>query len=274
MMLPFVKWAGGKRQLKKRLQQEMPAQYNAYFEPFVGGGALVLFVQPLGTVYINDINPQLIHAYVTIRDNTEEFISRIQTLDSMKCTQEYYLAIRQQYNQKILNHIFDIETAVFFVYLNKHCFNGLYRVNGKGLFNVPWNHKEQVHSIDVNNILQISSYLKKKNIHIMNQDFSAIEEVCRPKDFVYFDSPYDKISKTSSFVDYTKESFKEEDHRRLAALFQRLTKKGVYCLATNHNTPLIRELYGEYRIAEIRVQRAINSDASKRMGKELIIKNY
>lgn len=273
-MLPFVKWAGGKRQLKKRLQQEMPAQYNAYFEPFVGGGALFLFVQPTGSVYINDINPQLIHAYVTIRDHTDAFITMIQKLDTILCTKDYYLSIRQQYNQKIKQNIFDIETAVFFVYLNKHCFNGLYRVNGKGLFNVPWNHKEYVSSIDVQNIIQIARYLKEYHIQITNQDFSTIEHSCQPGDFIYFDSPYDKISRTASFVDYTKESFKEEDHRRLAALFKRLTKKGVYCLATNHNTPLIRELYEEYRIAEIRVQRAINSDASKRTGKELIIKNY
>ena len=235
---------------------------------------MLFYIQPDVPVYINDINPQLIHAYRTIRDNTEEFIQRIQSLDNVPCTKEWYYDMRQRYNHNVHMQIFNIETAVLFVYLNKHCFNGLYRVNGKGLFNVPWNHKEKVASIETENIRWIAAFLQRANVLIENRDFSYIEDICEVGDFVYFDSPYDILSKTSSFVDYTKESFKEKDHRRLAALFQRLTERGVYCLATNHNTPLIRALYQDFHIEEVRVQRAINADASKRVGKEIIIKNY
>lgn len=273
-MLPFVKWAGGKRQLKKRLEQDMPVQYHSYFEPFIGGAALLFYIHPNVPIYINDINPQLIHAYRTIRDYTDEFIQMILRLDEFICTKEFYYDVRKRYNHKIQLKVFDIETAVLFVYLNKHCFNGLYRVNGKGLFNVPWNHKEKIASIEPENIKDIAAFLQHPNVYIENRDFSYIEDICEVGDFVYFDSPYDVLSKTSSFVDYTKEAFKENDHRRLSALFQRLTERGVYCLATNHNTPLIRELYRDFHIEEINVRRAINSDASKRVGKEIIIKNY
>lgn len=273
-MIPFVKWAGGKRQLANHLHALMPTNYQAYYEPFLGGAALLFFVQPTVPIYINDVNAQLIHVYRTIRDSTEEFINTVNELDVSVCNKERYYYIRECYNRNIVNQVFDVKTAALFVYLNKHCFNGLYRVNMKGLFNVPWNHKEKIKSIDEANIRNIAMYLRHNEVTITNGDFELACESCKEGDFVYFDSPYDILSKTSSFVDYTKESFKEEDHIRLAALYRRLTKRGVFCLLTNHGTPLIRKLYDGFSIEEVEVQRAINSDASKRRGREVIIRNY
>ena len=158
-----------------------------------------------------------------------------------------------------------------FIYLNKHCFNGLYRVNTKGQFNVPWNQKTMVRSMDMENIRRISSFLK--SVEITCQDFEVSLEKVKKGDFVYFDSPYAPLN-PSSFDSYTKEGFTEEEHRRLASLFRRLTEQGVSCMLTNHNTELIRELYDGFLMEEIDVRRAINSDPKKRRGKEIIIRNY
>lgn len=273
-MKPFVKWAGGKGQLVERLYARMPKQYNTYFEPFVGAGAMLFYIQTDRNAYINDINKQLIHAYETIRDDLDNFLATINDMDKVYCDKEHYYEVRNKYNSKISYEIYDTDTAALFVYINKHCFNGLYRVNSKGLFNVPWNKKTSGASIDEENIKAISQYLNNGKIKIMNMDFEGALKTCSSDDFVYFDSPYDILSKTASFADYTKESFKEEDHRRLAVLFKRLTDKGVKCMLTNHNTDLINELYKEFSIELVDVRRAINSDASKRMGKEVIITNY
>ena len=251
---PFVKWAGGKGQLVERLYARMPEYYNNYHEPFVGAGAMLFYLSPKNGVYINDINKQLIHAYKTIRDDVDNFINLVNRLDAVTCDNDYYNLMRDKYNQKIINEIYDTETAALFVYINKHCFNGLYRVNGKGLFNVPWNKKTTGSSINEENIRAISNYLSNGKINIMNSDFEIACEECKKDDFVYFDSPYDVLSKTASFADYTKESFKKEDHIRLAELFKRLTSRGVKCMLTNHNTNLINELYKDFNIELVDVR--------------------
>lgn len=273
-MSPFVKWAGGKGQLVERLHQRMPKEYSAYYEPFVGGGALVFYVQPERDVFINDINAQLINTYYSIKDDVDGFLKMIEKMDSIFCTNEHYYKMRSKYNDKIADTEYGIETAALFVYLNKHCFNGLYRVNGKGLFNVPWNNKTTGHSIDQRNIRAISRYLNKPRVHIASGDFEEVCKTCTKGDFVFFDSPYDVLSDTAGFADYTKESFKEIDHRRLASLYEKLTQKGVKCMLTNHNTALIRELYKDFDIELVEVRRSINADASKRKGEEVIITNY
>ena len=179
--------------------------------------------------------------------------------------------MRSRYNEKLRLQDYDTEMAALFIYLNKHCFNGLYRVNTQGQFNVPWNQKQQVRSMDMENIKRISAFLK--SVTITCQDFEASLKGIKKGDFVYFDSPYAPLNPTS-FDSYTKEGFAEEEHRRLAGLFRRLTDEGVYCMLTNHNTELIRELYDGFLIEEIDVRRAINSDPKKRTGKEVIIRNY
>ena len=267
---PFVKWAGGKRQLLEHLSVRMPKEYTDYYEPFVGGGAL-LFHQKPSWAFINDINRELIHTYTEIRDHMDPLAVLLSSMDQVTCTKEFYYEMRGRYNDKLKTKDYDTEMAALFIYLNKHCFNGLYRVNRKGQFNVPWNQKEQVRSVDVENIKNISYYLK--SVTITCQDFEASLETAKKGDFIYFDSPYAPLN-PASFDSYTKEGFTEEEHRRLAKVFRELSERGCYCMLTNHNTELIQELYQDYLQEEVDVRRAINSDPKKRVGKEVIIRNY
>jgi DNA adenine methylase len=272
-IMPFVKWAGGKRQLLTQIRDRMPEKFNLYYEPFVGGGA-VTFELMTKEAIINDINESLINAYRQIRNNVEEFISFINRLDG-KMPEDgkgYYYSLREHYNQKLIKNELDAELAALLVFINKHCFNGLYRVNGKGLFNVPYNNS-RTSSIDEASIREISNYLKK--ITILDGDFEVACENAGEKDFIFFDSPYAPLNPTS-FESYTKEGFDVESHNRLAELYDELTERGCFCMLTNHNTDFIYELYGNkgYKIDVVSVKRFINSDASKRSGEEVIIYNY
>lgn len=270
---PFVKWAGGKRQLLEKLEARMPESYGKYYEPFIGGGALLLDVHPQKAV-INDNNEQLLNAYRQIKENSEQVIQEVCILDEVPCDKERYYEQRDKYNKKIAANQLDAECAALMIWINKHCFNGLYRVNSKGAFNVPYNNKKTGLSIDIDNIRNIAEYLKKCDIEIRQGDF---EEACadvKKGDFVYFDSPYVPISETANFTDYTKDGFSLDDHKRLAVLFKKLADAGAFIMLSNHNVPLVHELYSGYNIEEVDVRRAINSDASKRSGKEVIITNY
>lgn len=270
---PFVKWAGGKRQLLDKISERLPQTYNNYFEPFIGGGAVLFELQSERAV-INDINASLINAYRIIANNPNEFIDKVHELDLNigDNGKEYYYSLREHYNDKLMKEEYDVELAALFVFLNKHCFNGLYRVNGKGLFNVPYNNSKK-ESIDEVSILNVSEYLKK--VTILHGDFEAACREAQKGDFVFFDSPYAPLNPTS-FEAYTKEGFDVESHERLAKLFDTLTQKGCYCMLTNHNTEFINKLYSNkgYRMDVVSVKRMINSDASKRTGEEIIIWNY
>lgn len=270
---PFVKWAGGKRQLLAQIRERMPREYNRYYEPFIGGGAVVFDLLPKNAL-INDINEALINAYVQIRENVDSFLDSINRIDSAigEDGKAYYYSMRNLYNMKLEKMEYDIELAALFVFLNKHCFNGLYRVNSKGLFNVPYNNSKRV-SYDEESIRMTSDYLKK--VTITTGDF---EDACRNADrgdFVFLDSPYAPLNPTS-FESYTKEGFTLESHERLARLYDELTERGCYCMLTNHNTELIEQLYGNkgYAISVVNVKRMINSDANNRKGQEVIICNY
>ncbi len=270
---PFVKWAGGKRQLLGQIKERMPLEYNKYFEPFIGGGAVLFGLAP-ETAIINDINKALVNTYRQISDNTEEFIDIIQQLDEdmWEDGKEYYLEQRKKYNSKLENEEYDVELASLLVFLNKHCFNGLYRVNSKGLFNVPYNNSRTV-SIDVENIYRVAEYLQ--NVTILQGDFEKACQEATKGDFVFLDSPYAPLNPTS-FDSYTKDGFDVESHQRLANLFDELTARGCYCMLTNHNTQFIRDLYQDkgYRMDVVDVRRSINSNANNRVGKEIIICNY
>ena len=270
---PFVKWAGGKRQLLPQIKERMPEQFNNYYEPFVGGGAVTFELLPENAV-INDINKSLINAYRQICDAPDEFLETINKLDNemWEDGKAYYYSLRELYNDKMMKAEYDVELAALFVFINKHCFNGLYRVNGKGLFNVPYNNSRKA-SVDEKAIREISEYLKK--VTILEGDFEAACKSAVEGDFIFIDSPYAPLNPTS-FESYTKEGFNIESHKRLANLFDELTARGCYCMLTNHNTELINELYGNkgYRIDIVSVKRMINSDASNRVGEEVIICNY
>ena len=270
---PFVKWAGGKRQLLGEILERIPHTFENYIEPFLGGGAVLFALQPKRAL-INDINASLIHTYKTIACEPQQFIVKIKELDSKIAEggKEYYYLIRDLYNSKLMREDFDLELAALFVFLNKHCFNGLYRVNAKGLFNVPYNNSKKA-SIDEEVILEDSKYLK--NMTICLGDFEDACKDAKEGDFIFLDSPYAPLN-PSSFESYTKEGFDMESHIRLAKLFDKLTQKGCYCMLTNHNTEFINDLYGNkgYRMDVVSVKRMINSDASKRTGEEIIICNY
>lgn len=270
---PFVKWAGGKRQLLPQIKERMPEKYNNYIEPFVGGGAVVFGLLPENAL-INDINEALINAYRQICNEPDIFLKVINKLDQemWEDGKKYYYSLREHYNDKLMKAEYDVELAALFVFINKHCFNGLYRVNGKGLFNVPYNNSRRS-SVDESVIMEVSEYLQ--GITIMNGDFQEISASAKKGDFIFLDSPYAPLNPTS-FESYTKEGFDIESHRRLSKFYDELTAKGCYCMLTNHNTELINELYGNkgYKIDVVSVKRMINSDASNRVGEEVIICNY
>lgn len=270
---PFVKWAGGKRQLLPQIKERMPEKYNNYYEPFVGGGAVTFELLPENAL-INDINKALINAYRQICNAPEAFLKALSRLDAemWEDGKEYYYSLREHYNDKLMKSEYDVELAALFVFINKHCFNGLYRVNGKGLFNVPYNNSRRA-SFNKKVILNVSKYLQ--GVTIVDGDFGEACENAQAGDFVFIDSPYAPLNPTS-FESYTKEGFDIESHKRLARLYDELTARGCYCMLTNHNTDLINELYGNkgYKIDVVSVKRMINSDARGRVGEEIIICNY
>ncbi|MDY5770647.1 MAG: DNA adenine methylase [Anaerovoracaceae bacterium] len=270
---PFVKWAGGKRQLLPQIKERMPEKYNNYFEPFVGGGAVLFELLP-SSALINDINKALINAYRQICNVPEAFINAVNRLDTemWEDGKKYYYSLRERFNDKLMKSEYDVELAALFVFINKHCFNGLYRVNGKGLFNVPYNNNRKA-SVDEKAILNVSKYLQ--GVTIIDGDFEEACQEAKKGDFVFIDSPYAPLNPTS-FESYTKEGFDIESHKRLANLYDELTDRGCFCMLTNHNTELINELYGNkgYTIDVVSVKRMINSDASNRVGEEVIICNY
>lgn len=270
---PFVKWAGGKRQLIPQIRERMPKKYEDYYEPFVGGGAVIFDLLPANAL-INDINKALINTYRQIRDIPEKFIADVNRLDKEmpEDGRAYYYSLRELYNDKLMKSEYDLELASLFVFINKHCFNGLYRVNGKGLFNVPYNNSRRT-SIDEEIIMETSKYLK--GVTIIDGDFEEACKNAKRGDFVFLDSPYAPLNPTS-FESYTKEGFDVESHKRLSKLYDDLTDRGCYCMLTNHNTQLIDDLYGNkgYKIEVVSVKRMINSDALNRVGKEVIICNY
>ena len=183
---PFVKWAGGKRQLLPQIKERMPEQFNKYYEPFVGGGAVTFELLPENAV-VNDINKSLVNAYRQICDAPDEFLEAINKLDNemWEDGKAYYYSLRELYNDKMMKSEYDVELAALFVFINKHCFNGLYRVNGKGLFNVPYNNSRKA-SVDEKAIREISEYLKK--VTILEGDFEVAVESAMEGDFVFIDT--------------------------------------------------------------------------------------
>ena len=271
---PFVKWAGGKRQIIDMLIKYAPREFNTYYEPFVGGGALFFELSPKKGV-INDSNEELINIYKCLC-NEDKFKKMCSVLNhyEKEHNEEFYYKIRNKdRNKNAYNKLADYTKAARTIYLNKACFNGLYRVNSKNEFNVPFGKKNKVNTYDGSNLITVSNYLTLNNIKICNEDFEKSVKTAKKGDFVYFDPPYD--SDTSTFNSNTEEGFGKEEQKRLAKVFKELDKKGVYVMLSNHNTVLVNELYKDYNIHVIEAKRNINSNGKKR-GKveEVIITNY
>ncbi len=260
-MTPVVKWAGGKRQLLPYL--ELPKNYNTYYEPFIGGGALFCSIAPKRAV-INDLNAQLMNVYTQIKKRPEAVLSALSVLqdiyNSIEDKDAFYYHVRDMYNQQIEDQT--PEAAALLVFLNKAGYNGLYRVNASGKFNVPPAHRKTLNAYDRDNIMALSVALK--NTKILCGDFEVACRGIKPGDFVFFDSPYYDV-----FDSYQAGGF--DDHERLCNLFKKLTDRGVYCILTNNDCDYIRKLYKDYTIVAVDVKRMINSDSKNRKGKEVII---
>ena len=271
---PFVKWAGGKRQIIDKLLELVPYEFDTYYEPFIGGGALLFELSPNKAV-INDYNTELINVYECIKD-ADKYKKMCSELNHHEThhSEEYYYEIRNKDRDKSkFNRMADYKRAARTIYLNKACFNGLYRVNSKNEFNVPFNRKEKVNTYDRENLSIIHSYLNFNNIKLLNTDFEDSIKEAKKGDFIYFDPPYD--SDTETFTSYTDEGFGKEEQKRLADVFKDLDKRGCYVMLSNHNTKLVNELYKNYNIHVIEAKRNINSNGKKR-GKveEVIITNF
>ncbi|CCY94136.1 adenine-specific DNA methyltransferase [Firmicutes bacterium CAG:884] len=271
---PFVKWAGGKRQIIDKLKEYVPDEYDTYYEPFVGGGALLFELAPKKAV-INDLNEELMNVYNCLC-NEEKFKKMCNLLNHYEAehSEEFYYEIRNKdKNKNAYNRLSDYTKAARTIYLNKACFNGLYRVNSKNEFNVPFGKKTKINTYEGSNLITVSNYLTMNDIKIQSVDFEESLKTAKKGDFVYIDPPYD--SDTSTFNNYTEDGFGKEEQRRLAKVYKDLDKRGVYVMLSNHNTNLINELYKDYHIHIIEAKRNINANGKKR-GKveEVIITNY
>ena len=266
---PIVKWVGGKRQLMFELLKNMPKDYNRYFEPFIGGGALFFELQP-DNAYISDMNEELINLYKVVRDNVDELITDLQKHDISK---DYFMEIRNIDRTKEYQNWSDVKKASRFIYLNRTCFNGMYRVNSQGQFNVPFGHYKNPRIIDENNLINCSNLLQKTEIQ--HADFSEILKKVKKGDFVYFDPPYVPLSETSSFTSYTKDGFDLDMQFKLRDVCDELHSMGVKFLLSNSDTKLVNELYENYNIKKVFASRQINANADGR-GKitEVLVRNY
>ena len=272
---PFVKWAGGKRQLIPIIDRHIPADFGAYFEPFLGGGAVLFHLlgkNPNLKCNVSDLNPDLILAYSVIRDRVKELVASLETHAKYysKSPDSYYYSVREK---EPANHIEKVSRLLF---LNRTCFNGLYRVNSRGKFNVPLGRYSNPNIVNEENLLSVSHILQSKKIQINCQDFTSIVSHAKKGDFVYFDPPYQPVSKTANFTSYTDRNFSYEDLEMLVGVSEKLAQKGCKVLHSNSKSKEVMDLFSsKWEIIEIPVNRAINSDSAKRTGHtELLIKNY
>ena len=262
---PFIKWAGGKSRLLEQLSALLPTQVDRYFEPFVGGGALFFGLQPDNAV-LSDVNEELIHLYQTVRDDVESLIADLQR---HRYERTYYYMVRALDPLRLST----IERASRMVYLNRTCFNGLYRVNRRGHFNVPFGRYTNPSICQTDKLRAASEALDGVTIEVRN--YAAVLDAASEGDFVYFDPPYDPISRTANFTSYTQGDFGSDDQRRLADLFAKLDAKGVQCMLSNSDTPFVRELYADFNIDTVLAPRAISRSAKGRQPvHEVVVRNY
>ena len=271
---PFVKWAGGKRQIIDKLKKYAPVDFDTYFEPFVGGGALLFELSPKKAV-INDSNQELMNIYEVLCDE-DKFKKMCRALNSYEKqhSEEFYYELRNKdRNKKTFSKLSDYTRAARTIYLNKACFNGLYRVNSKNEFNVPFGKKTKVNTYEGDNLITVSNYLTMNDVKILCCDFEEAVSSAKKGDFIYFDPPYD--SDTSTFNSYTEDGFGKDEQKRLAKVFKELDSRGCYVMLSNHNTHLVNELYKGYNIHVIEAKRNINANAKGRGNvEEVIITNY
>lgn len=270
--MALIKWAGGKSQLLNELKKDIPGDIGTYVEPFIGSGALFFDIKPQKAI-IGDINRELINLYKMVQSNWIDLENRLKEIEeeynslSFDLKKTYYYEKRETFNKNIISNELTCDDAALFIFLNKTCFNGLYRVNKKGYYNVPFGKRKNVCLVDKEGLGYYSDVLKSTTIKL--DDFEKVCNGLKAKDLVYFDSPY-----YDTFDTYQPGGFPESEHIRLFKLFDELSDKGVYCMLSNSDTSFIKELYRNYNIETVEVKRMINRNGNDRIGTEVIIRNY
>jgi DNA adenine methylase len=274
LLLPlFLKWAGGKLQLIEQFENLFPRKFRNYYEPFIGSGAVFFYVKSKlkpNKVILSDTNEDLINCFVIVRDKPSELVELLLN-HRKKHSKEYYYAVRSIES----NRLDSVDRAARLIYLNKTCYNGLYRVNSKGQFNVPYGDYESPSIFDKSTLFQASQLLQ--GVHLQVMTFEKVLDFARKDDFVYFDPPYIPLSKTSSFTRYSKSDFSMKEQKQLSEVFEALDSRGCFVMLSNSDQALTRELYRHYKknTVVVRAKRMINSVGSKRGAiNELIVTNY
>lgn len=272
LVAPVLKWVGGKRQLLDTLTPLLPKRITVYSEPFVGGGALLFNLQP-NCAYVNDINGELIRVYTVIKDDVEALITALQ---EYKNEADFFYSVRDwDRDKEKYSSLSDIEKAARILYLNKTCYNGLFRVNNSGEFNSPFGNYRNPNIVNAPTLRAVSSYLNSATVYLSATDYVQVLEKLPKGAFVYLDPPYDPVSDTASFTGYAKGGFSRDDQIRLRECCDALTARGLKFMLSNSATDFIRKQYAAYNVITVQAKRAINSDSTKR-GEidEVVVRNY
>jgi len=271
LVAPVLKWVGGKRQLLPEIVKRIP-DFSTYYEPFVGGGAVLFSLQPQKAV-INDISRELMNVYQVIKDHVDELI---EDLKKHKNEKEYFYRIRElDRDKKHYESLSKVERASRILYLNKTCYNGLFRVNKAGEFNTPFGNYRNPNIVNEPTLRAVSSYFNQADITFLCCDYEQALKTIRKGDFAYFDPPYDPVSDSANFTGYDKGGFDRTEQIRLKAVCDKLNARGIKFLLSNSATEFILDLYKDYKIEIIQAKRAINCNPSKR-GEvdEVLVRNY
>jgi DNA adenine methylase len=271
LVTPFLKWVGGKRQIMPVIDQHLPKNIKYYIEPFIGGGAVFFHLQPKKAI-LNDFNSELINVYKVIKDDVE---SLLKDLLKHKNESAYFYAIRGVDRTEKFKNFTDVERASRVIYLNKTCFNGLYRVNSSGEFNSPFGRYKNPNILNEPILRAVSHYLNENDIQMRNSDYNEILQEADKKSFVYLDPPYHPVSESSNFTGYIQGGWDVDDQIRLREACDQINKRGIKFLQSNSSSEFIKEQYKNYKIFTIKANRSVNSDGEKRGEvEELLIKNY
>ncbi len=272
LVVPILKWVGGKRQLSDEIAALMPKRIKSYCEPFVGGGAVLFLLQPSKAI-VNDVNTELINVYEVIRDDIEDLILDLQ---KHKNESDYFYRIRDLDRDKSMySGLSNVEKASRMIYLNKTCYNGLFRVNSAGEFNTPFGSYKNPNIVNEPVLRALNKYFKTADISFSSKDYFEVIKNLSKNTFVYLDPPYDPVSGTANFTGYNKGGFDRDEQIRLKDACNYLDDRGVKFLLSNSSTDFIRDLYKEYKIDTVKAKRIINSNATKR-GEidEVLVRNY
>jgi DNA adenine methylase len=272
LVMPVVKWAGGKRQLLPILTSLLPDDFTVYCEPFLGGGAMLFSQQPKKAI-INDINIDLVQMYEVIRDDVQSLISE---LEKHQNTSEYFYQVRNwDRDKKKYSLLSKAEKAARIIYLNRTCYNGLFRVNSAGEFNTPFGNYKNPNIVNAPTLRAVSQYFQKTDITLSCCNYADVLDKIPQGTFVYLDPPYDPVSNTANFTGYSRGGFCREDQIRLRECCDDLYQRGFKFMLSNSATDFIREQYAAYNITTVQAKRAVNSDAAKRgQVDEVAVRNY